>query len=911
MSGRDASNSPLNTPTATAVGHQTQPLLSTAPAPLSPTEALTEPMDLTLWRHTTRSRLPPPEDIDGVSAMEENFPFFMRLFLFMFTIFTFVMLSSPRVVTPNGLSLSTTFNVTAISPLYLTRIATTNDKISSSGFVGMDSSDRLIVRPDENMVEDFEFSVERSDNAGNNVIDEWARGSRTVLVAKQMPILANISQKDSGDNTNIFSGSTTSDSISSSWWNAWLFASRLKTSGDKLNSEAEASDSSSNPNSETNSNNKSSRKSRSVYPSALAVPALVGGVVQTASFVAPMIILRGDACTPLKGDDLVFPDAIVPFRVKNVEDNISSRSSGEGDDEMMKRRRLLRRHKDGTEKETLTFYAFENDCEEGCDEIDGDDNETQSDDAIVREGESKDKEFGFSSSTQAANIPQKTLPVPDSSSSAPASRSAYRLDNWYALVQRGNCPFDVKIYHAQQAGLAGVIVHNGAGIETIKTAAAGSVGDLPVRMSANSLGDRISNIHALFMTYGAVERIKTFLGEAAAAAIAPRFDDGWVGDFAVATRYLLISLSMDDWPRNGWADTSSSSATSAEGSYSIVRASLFSPTLASIVSDILFLLLILFASSTLCLFVALLMVSLRNWFIHGRLFAILFPPGGNGNDSDGGGIASGEGQPLRAENSAGSPFNSNSPLVWDPMAVTRDSRTTTEDGGAGRRRGWWLSLGFDWFGEDIHDGTGFDFFSDNQQNKDEDNENTLEKITLPIKIITESDLVEGDAVIAGSPNELEGLMETSAVGGSKLCCAICIDEFEVGNRVRKLPCLHQFHDSCVDPWLINHNRLCPICKRDVLLATPTRNANRSSEIIRTANLNVPGTPSILNRTPTLVMEEGQMGDDPGLPSSSESSRQILSTATTAQPALWSWLTGSLIRRVRVLADGSEETEMLQ
>ncbi|KAH6591372.1 hypothetical protein BASA50_008726 [Batrachochytrium salamandrivorans] len=53
---------------------------------------------------------------------------------------------------------------------------------------------------------------------------------------------------------------------------------------------------------------------------------------------------------------------------------------------------------------------------------------------------------------------------------------------------------------------------------------------------------------------------------------------------------------------------------------------------------------------------------------------------------------------------------------------------------------------------------------------------------------------------------------------SRDCCAICLDDFVVGSRVRELPCRHIFHSLCIDPWLLKHNRLCPICKRDVLVS---------------------------------------------------------------------------------------------
>ncbi|OMH84231.1 Receptor-like protein [Zancudomyces culisetae] len=45
-------------------------------------------------------------------------------------------------------------------------------------------------------------------------------------------------------------------------------------------------------------------------------------------------------------------------------------------------------------------------------------------------------------------------------------------------------------------------------------------------------------------------------------------------------------------------------------------------------------------------------------------------------------------------------------------------------------------------------------------------------------------------------------------------CAICIDDFVAGVKVRKLPCTHFFHTECIDPWLQKQSALCPVCKYD-------------------------------------------------------------------------------------------------
>jgi hypothetical protein len=45
-------------------------------------------------------------------------------------------------------------------------------------------------------------------------------------------------------------------------------------------------------------------------------------------------------------------------------------------------------------------------------------------------------------------------------------------------------------------------------------------------------------------------------------------------------------------------------------------------------------------------------------------------------------------------------------------------------------------------------------------------------------------------------------------------CVICLDAFEEGDRLRRLPCKHEFHVGCIDPWLLTRKRYCPVCRGD-------------------------------------------------------------------------------------------------
>jgi E3 ubiquitin-protein ligase RNF115/126 len=60
-----------------------------------------------------------------------------------------------------------------------------------------------------------------------------------------------------------------------------------------------------------------------------------------------------------------------------------------------------------------------------------------------------------------------------------------------------------------------------------------------------------------------------------------------------------------------------------------------------------------------------------------------------------------------------------------------------------------------------------------------------------------------------------------------LQCNICMEDFQLDERVRSLPCKHIYHGICITPWLQLHGT-CPICRHTVNSPPPAANTTSSS-----------------------------------------------------------------------------------
>ena len=89
-------------------------------------------------------------------------------------------------------------------------------------------------------------------------------------------------------------------------------------------------------------------------------------------------------------------------------------------------------------------------------------------------------------------------------------------------------------------------------------------------------------------------------------------------------------------------------------------------------------------------------------------------------------------------------------------------------------------------------------------------------------------LTSDDSYVAPITARPAARVTASASKPEEEVCAVCLDALEEGQRVRKLPCDHVYHDPCAVVWLIKADR-CPVCARPVCRE---EEENREEEVVQ-------------------------------------------------------------------------------
>jgi E3 ubiquitin-protein ligase RNF13 len=75
-------------------------------------------------------------------------------------------------------------------------------------------------------------------------------------------------------------------------------------------------------------------------------------------------------------------------------------------------------------------------------------------------------------------------------------------------------------------------------------------------------------------------------------------------------------------------------------------------------------------------------------------------------------------------------------------------------------------------------------------------------------------------------------------------CAVCLEDFEEGEKLRQLPCKHAYHTKCIDPWLTKNRKVCPVCKRKVGPSNHSDSSDSESERPPSTTASVISTPTV-------------------------------------------------------------------
>mmetsp|Transcript_5497 Transcript_5497/g.9528 ORF Transcript_5497/g.9528 Transcript_5497/m.9528 type:complete len:320 (-) Transcript_5497:1343-2302(-) len=78
-------------------------------------------------------------------------------------------------------------------------------------------------------------------------------------------------------------------------------------------------------------------------------------------------------------------------------------------------------------------------------------------------------------------------------------------------------------------------------------------------------------------------------------------------------------------------------------------------------------------------------------------------------------------------------------------------------------------------------------------------------------------LSASDGHVPASDGAATSAAAESDAGQEPQRCAVCLMDFDEGDRLRILPCFHRYHKECIDPWLVRDRR-CPICKMYITAA---------------------------------------------------------------------------------------------
>uniref|UniRef100_A0A2N9HLW3 RING-type E3 ubiquitin transferase n=1 Tax=Fagus sylvatica TaxID=28930 RepID=A0A2N9HLW3_FAGSY len=94
---------------------------------------------------------------------------------------------------------------------------------------------------------------------------------------------------------------------------------------------------------------------------------------------------------------------------------------------------------------------------------------------------------------------------------------------------------------------------------------------------------------------------------------------------------------------------------------------------------------------------------------------------------------------------------------------------------------------------------------------------TIESSIDALENINTMDSVENDAfekvntMDSVEKDAFKDTIEKNAFEDSIEKCIICLEEYEIGDLVYQMSCLHVYHEDCIARWL-DDSQSCPVCR---------------------------------------------------------------------------------------------------
>lgn len=124
---------------------------------------------------------------------------------------------------------------------------------------------------------------------------------------------------------------------------------------------------------------------------------------------------------------------------------------------------------------------------------------------------------------------------------------------------------------------------------------------------------------------------------------------------------------------------------------------------------------------------------------------------------------------------------------------------------------------------------------------------------------------------------------------NSITCPICVCDFEEDDDIRMLPCdaRHQFHKDCVDPWLLNESKFCPLCRWD--LSTRKDGTKIITQVAVEAESDGPSTPGSGQPMPVSAQPDDEPSNVQNSQSASTSRAARRTSSSRLSRTLGPWL----------------------